>query len=71
MDSLPASSTDISTIRILGDKHSLTKEFDENDNISMLERYFTSIKDKNEKTVSLKVDIKKSADRFFVDKEAA
>ena len=43
MDSIPASSNDVASIRILGDKHKLTKEFDENDNISMLERYFSSI----------------------------
>jgi hypothetical protein len=47
MDSLPASSFDIATIRILGDKHSLTEDFDENDDISFVERFFSSIKEKH------------------------
>jgi hypothetical protein len=40
MDSLPSSSKDIATIRILGNRNDHTKDFDENDDINFVERYF-------------------------------
>lgn len=42
MDSLPASSSDIATVRQLGDKHKLTEDFDENNDIKFMERYLSS-----------------------------
>ena len=48
MDSLPASSPDIATIRQLGDKHKLTEDFDENSDIKFMERYFSSSFEKQE-----------------------
>jgi hypothetical protein len=51
MDTLPASSTDIATIRIVADRHKLNKEFDANDNISMIERFFSSLISKEDKEI--------------------
>ena len=82
MESIPASSTDIASIRLLGDKHALTKDFDENDEIKYLERYFTSIdpsdelieKEKKVKVWShdnIRMTIKDRADLLFINKKRA
>ena len=58
MDSLPAASKDIETIRILGNRNSVTTDFDENDDIHFVERYFYSTHSHDTKDPTSEYEVK-------------